>query len=112
MSDSLMIEATGEDYDRLRDVFHLAPSRTYAAATVIDGTLRFLQFKGDSGENFPFSLPTDICAAIAREWLEDSKLSYGPKPDIDGSCERGWKVHASNMGDHLTVSPHWMIYHK
>lgn len=56
-------------------------------------------------------------AEYAKRWLD--KVNYGPEPDIDGSCEKGFRVFTEAWGHvagrHyciVAVQPAWAMYGK
>ena len=54
--------------------------------------------------------PTEAAAVIER-WLKALHVdAFGAQPNIDGHCERGWKLEA--RWDRVAVSPYWIGYHK
>lgn len=113
MSESLMITATGIDLDRLVAALNLNPYGHLGGCTTEGSNLVFHRFKtqGSPGA-FPYYLSAEGCIPILTAWLSDDKREFGPQPDIDGSCKKGWKLEASGMMDEITISPHWLIFHK
>ncbi|WP_298981494.1 hypothetical protein [uncultured Roseibium sp.] len=113
MSDSLMLETTGEGVERLAKALELCTDwkddpAEFRAWGNHDAGLCFLRHEGNM---FPSPINARQAAEMAFAFLEKIPREKWPqKPDIDGHCNKGWKVRHSWEG--TTVLPFWMIYHK
>lgn len=111
MSDSLEIIATGEGEKRLASVLSLCTDWENDAALFgswahCDGGLRFTARGGT-----PFPIPIEAAEAAKMALGVIANLNEWPRePDIDGDCQRGWRVEHDWSG--TKVLPFWMIYHK
>ncbi|WP_282046349.1 hypothetical protein [Roseibium album] len=113
MSDSLMLETTGETVERLAKALELcthwkdSPAK-FPSWGEHDGGICFPRFEGNS---FPVEIGARQAAEMAFDFIMKLPHEEWPRePDIDGSCKRGWKV--VHGWDCTTVLPFWMIYHK
>lgn len=119
MSDSLMLEVTGEGQERLVEALNLAPTQRITGV-IWERTQNCLKLNYEHDEKgsqrLPFA-PRQVVSTIT-DWLErrrGSNASYAapvwPKePDIDGDCERGWRLVADDRK--IEIHPHWIICHK
>lgn len=64
----------------------------------------------------PFEMSLAQAAEFAHEWLVQ-RADYGQRPDIDGDCEKGWRLYCQEWGriggdDHAfaAVKPAWAMY--
>lgn len=115
MSDSLMLEATGESAERLSEILRLCSSwrdeePSWASWKKVDSAIVFCRFP-TSGEAFPNEVDHMQASTFAIKHLEKlSREHWPPQPDIDGDIHEGWKVLHDWNG--TRVEPFWMIYHK
>ena len=116
MSDSLMLEATGEGVERLTDVLSVCSQwkndpPKFEGWKKDAGTIVFTRFCSDDFIAFPTTLTSEQAASIAAKYIDNLPTPEWPRePDIDGHCKKGWKVvHDDSM---TTIEPFWMIYHK
>ena len=65
---------------------------------------------------FPLSSP-EMATQFAWSWLQSA--TYGEKPDTDGSCGKGWRVHSGWWKESywspsaiIVVQPEWSVYGK
>jgi hypothetical protein len=116
MSDSLMLEITGEGRDRLIAALDLCAEERVTG--IMQGANRLLlsyEHDGQMRMNFPPSLMADV----AIEWLKRTPGSnraylaptWPDQPNIDGSCKKGWRLVFAHGGP-IEIHPHWMVYHK
>jgi hypothetical protein len=118
MSDSLTVEATGEGKDRLAQVLSICISWKNVEPTwqswkkTKAGGIVFSRHSNQNGfTDFPAPVGPVEAAATACAVLSCIDIKkWPPKPDIDGSVHRGWRVKQDFYG--VTVEPFWMIYHK
>jgi hypothetical protein len=118
MSDSLTVEATGEGKDRLVAVLSICSSwkdekpEWLSWRKTETGGIKFRRFLDGGGfTNFPAPIGPAEAAETAFSVLSGIDIKkWPPKPDIDGSVHRGWRVKQDFYG--VTVEPFWMIYHK
>jgi hypothetical protein len=111
MSDSLEIIATGEGEKRLSIVLSLCVCRENNKAA-FERWVRYnggLSFPDRGGIEFPVPIDGEQAAKMAIEVLAKQN-DWPSQPDIDGHCERGWRVESDWTG--TKVLPFWMIYHK
>lgn len=93
-----------------------------AAAYLRNGVERRLETlilyrNGPPGSNsFAFPQSLDDLTHFIHGWIRNA--TYGPEPDIDGSCEKGYRLFTDEYGDvngHRTAliaaQPEWAILH-
>jgi hypothetical protein len=121
MSDSLMLEVTGEGKERLIKAIELSGVKYSTGIEQRGNDLVIFYNSSDStGKKLPINPVLFVDAII--EWLGRGKSvnsyyafpDYGPEPDIDGHCKKGWKLTYSDLAarGEIKISPQWMIYHK
>lgn len=78
---------------------------------------RWSKAESKTAQSFPFVMDAEGCAEFARRWL--AQADYGLSPNVDGHCEKGWRVFndggGSIKGGHyaiVAVAPEWIIYGK
>jgi hypothetical protein len=116
MSDSLKLDVTGRDKERLALALDLAHINDVTGIWQ-DGNKLVLSW---CDEKRYLSFPPRIMADVIMDWLGRSPGSnarycapdYGKKPDIDGSCARGWRLVCDDMERSIEIHPHWMVYSK
>lgn len=116
MSDSLKLEVTGRDKERLILALELAHINLVTGIRQ-DGNKLVLSW---CHEKRYLSFPPRLMADVIMDWLGRKQGSstqycapdYGQKPDIDGSSERGWRLVCDDMRRNIEVFPHWMVYSK
>ncbi len=113
MSDTLMIEATGQSVERLTATLALCGSwegdeaAFYGWGEHENG----ICFPAHGGTKFPVPINARQAAEIAFEFIDKLPREKWPQqPDIDGDCKRGWKVVRG--WDGTVIVPFWMIFHK
>ena len=120
MSDTLMLEATGEGVDRLKALLSLDGTRRITGMVQKENAL-ILNWEHEGGARVPF--PPAVLADQIIAWLmnRDGKVvsnpnflgaEYGKEPDIDGHCKKGWRIIVGSASDPITIKPQWMVYHK
>lgn len=72
---------------------------------------------GASSHPLPAPLDGETLKGFVTAWLEGAK--YGPKPDVDGSVGRGWRVYNERWGHignewqaFIAIEPTWLGYSK
>jgi hypothetical protein len=117
MSDSLMMEVTGQGKDRLVRAIELCDI-DHATGVEQRGNELVIFWSHDSKTGQPLAVKPTAFADGIIEWLGKTKGTnryylapdFGPEPDIDGHCEKGWKLISRDR--EIRVAPQWMIYHK
>ena len=117
MSDSLKLEITGDDKDRLIAALNLCPTDKITGVVWTKNSL-VMEWEHDHKLPQQIAFRPALMADVIMDWLGRSKGSNStyaapdwPKgPDIDGDVEKGWRIEADNRK--ITVHPYWMIYHK
>lgn len=115
MSDSLELIATGDTKERLEQFLNLCARQHATGLVVVDNTLRISKEDGNVGAGTQLSFRPALLADAIMDWIEGnhpSSAKFGPRPDIDGSCKRGWKLVSGAWHDPIEIHPQWMIYHK
>lgn len=68
-------------------------------------------------QELPITLDAEGASYLANNWLETAE--YGPEPDTDGHCNKGWRVYNEAWGHvdddpyaFLAIEPAWIEYGK
>lgn len=119
MSDSLMIEATGDDSDRLKATLEICPLQRITGVVWENNSL-ILKHEFDSLNPSRMTFPPALMVDVISDWLGRTKTSrpnylyaapeWPKQPDVDGDVKRGWRVIADIH--QIEVHPLWMIYRK
>lgn len=116
MSDSLMLEITGFDLDRLISALDICSDERVTGITQVGNKL-CLSYEHDGAMRLSFR--PSLLAETILEWLQRTPgsnplylaPSWPQEPDIDGCCERGWRLVFAK-GAAIEIHPHWMVFHK
>lgn len=119
------ITARGRDnLERILDVVLMSNTPTHWCSHPDKGTIYFW--------SKPDRVPEGILVyglfpewATAKAWADDvntwlSIEDYGPQPDLDGSCSKGFRVYNEHYGridgfsnySFLAIKPEWAEHHK
>ena len=88
----------------------------YVSHWLIDqGGLAFGWHADCKGLPLPYPMIREEVVSFILSWID--KVPFPKEPDIDGSCEKGWKVRSidyfdSNRYMMFWVAPVWIEYHK
>lgn len=73
--------------------------------------------KSDRATPFPLPLEMEEVLPLVEKWLETA--TYPPRPSIDGSVSKGWRVYNENWGHvrgewqaFAAIAPAWMLHGK
>lgn len=133
--DNFSVRVEAQKWPHLQAVFRLLTGAAPVTAwAIVDGkvngngiTGKVLELYWHVGKEAPagvYPLPApldpDNAARLAWHWLEGlDDAAYGPQPDIDGSCSRGWIVDTTVNRPGWTspypicqIIPTWAIHHK
>lgn len=123
--DNFDVSVTGKGKELLRSVLAIAMIDYHHVLAYMEddspgnpGTRRLhLYWYYDENNNsikLPYPFNIDQCIEFVWGWLQNA--DYGPEPDINGSCSKGWKIGGSKGGgwSHVifTVEPVWAEHHK
>lgn len=68
-------------------------------------------------QKLPYPMSGKALTEFAWHWLESA--DFGPKPNIDGSCTKGWRVYNEGWGrvgdshySFVAVQPQWAMHGK
>ncbi len=119
MSDNLKLEATGIDRQLLVSLLDLCANQNITGLRQMGNVLHLIT-EWDQSKGKTLSFKPALMADTITEWLGRSKGSnssyaapdYGPKPDIDGDCKKGWRLVAGSSIDVIEIHPCWMMYGK
>lgn len=68
------------------------------------------------GEKLPYKIGIKSIIPLVSGWLQTA--DYGPEPNIDGSCEKGWTLtnnipySRGSFYVSFRITPYWCEYHK
>ncbi len=122
--DNLEVSITAKGKELLRHVLALVMVDYHQAIAYLEddspgdyGTkrLHMYWYYDDDNTNatklpYPFNL--DQCVEFVWGWLQNA--NYGPEPDIDGSCSRGWRIKGGSWAPYVifVIEPMWAEHHK
>lgn len=104
--DNFQIDITGEGEESLLDgiriaLRHNAPGGSICGYTITDEEgLVFLWSTDDYplAVRLPFVLDAAGATDFAGRWLRAPNLPWPKRPDIDGSCGKGWRLYTQRWG--------------
>lgn len=119
MSDTLMLEATGLGPERLQGFLNLCENNRITGVRHVGNALH-LFYDGDMSKGKPVTFHPSLMVDTIMEWLGRSKSTngvyaapdFGPEPDIDGDCKKGWRIKSGGSMDPIEIHPTWMIFGK
>ena len=87
--------STGED--KLKKAFSLLHYDKVVAYSVSEqkGLVAYWHLD-DKATALPYPMTLEQFANFAIGWLESA--DYGSRPDIDGDCEKGWRLYTESCG--------------
>lgn len=72
---------------------------------------------GGPYNKFPSNMTMEGIGPVIEAWL--GEVEYGPEPDIDGSCEKGFRIYNEAWGKvggmweaFAAIEPVWLMYGK
>ncbi|HDZ53379.1 hypothetical protein LCGC14_0043210 [marine sediment metagenome] len=119
MSDTLMLEATGLDPERLVGLLGLCENQRITGVRQVGNALH-LVYDGDMSKGKPITFHPSLMVDTIMEWLGRSKSTngvyaapdFGPEPDIDGHCKKGWRIKSGRLMEPIEIHPTWMMFGK
>ena len=121
MADNFRVLVSARGDATFDAAFCLAFTSTQATAyRIADGGSRLVLYWHADKDTVPLPFPMDISAAkaFARNWL--SQATYGPEPDIDGDCKKGFTISTGDGWGQvdgsfysiMEIRTTWMMYGK
>ena len=115
MSDSLKLEATGDDKDRLVKLLEMCACQ-HVTGLVKSGNMLKIVHEYDASKEPRLSFRPALLADAIMEWISmpahKNGADFSRAPDIDGECQKGWRLVSGDWHEPIEIHPHWMIYHK
>lgn len=116
MNDSLKLEATGDDKDRLIELLNLCSCQSATGLVKAGNMLKIVHDYDAQSPEPRLSFKPALLADAIMDWIERTRghmvANFPKEPDIDGHCKRGWRLVSGGWHDPIEIHPHWMIYHK
>jgi hypothetical protein len=120
MSDSFHFDLTGVPLEKCMEIaFAGSPSRKAVGWTEEDmecGVPHLRLYWSDTSiaiGRFPAPLDAEAVVAVVKDWLTGA--AYGPEPDTDGHCKKGWRVCSPGYQpwqSFVVIEPVWLVYGK
>jgi hypothetical protein len=121
--DNFCIDVVSEGEEHFKLAFKLLRA-PFVVAWSYRPTKGLILYWYDSPSNtkLPYKMTLEEAADFAWGWL--CKQDFGSKPDIDGDCEKGWRIYteswgsvhddngAKDLGSFVAVQPAWAMYGK
>ena len=117
--DNFLFDMTGEGIETFKAAFSLVGAQSKKGVVgyrVCEKKGMILYWaRSEDSILLPYEMNMGQAAAFVWGWLQ--KADYGKEPDIDGDCERGWRIYnelwGHVSGDYhafLAIKPEWSLY--
>lgn len=120
MADNFEFRITGASLEKSLDIATTQWKKVTGWSVDKDGKRLILYWTDCNYPDYhtlPAPLRGTALVEFVRSWLES--VEYGPEPDIDGSCGKGWTVYNESWGQvagrlqaFIAIEPTWLLYGK
>ena len=115
--DNFHIDVTSRGVDGLRKALSLMTEKVVGySVDPVKGMILYWKNTANSTA-LPYHMTMEQAADMVWGWL--ATVPYGDKPDLDGSCSKGWRVYCERYGRinddfyaFVAVQPVWAEHHK